>query len=46
MIVSAEKLATGATEVFEMHPECFDRNEDLVKDKLLTPQILAAIKAL
>lgn len=24
-------LATGATEVFEMHPECFDRNEDLVK---------------
>ncbi len=24
-------LATSATEVFEMHPECFDRSEDLVK---------------
>jgi metallo-beta-lactamase family protein len=24
-------LATGATDVFERHPECFDRNEDLVR---------------
>ncbi len=24
-------LATNATEVFELHPECFDRNEDLVR---------------
>ncbi len=24
-------LATSATEVFERHPECFDRNEDLVR---------------
>ncbi|MBC7842613.1 MAG: MBL fold metallo-hydrolase [Gemmatimonadaceae bacterium] len=24
-------LATGATEIFETHPECFDRTEDLVK---------------
>ena len=24
-------LATSATQVFEMHPECFDRSEDLVR---------------
>ena len=24
-------LATSATEIFEMHPECFDRSEDLVR---------------
>jgi metallo-beta-lactamase family protein len=24
-------LATGATDIFERHPECFDRNEDLVR---------------